>query len=104
MSEQAALPPCPKDVADRGDILNANGFGFQSPGGVQDYFVIARVGEDDIPDHQMNLIKQETGSKTVANNNWLGRAFLQVHWTEYNLIDRILNMLLQLDIAFFDSQ
>ncbi len=93
------LLKCPDDIVRRGTILNCNGFGFQEPGGVKNYFVIARLA-DDISNNNLEQITNISGSKTVENKDFIGRDFLIIHWSEYILIDNVLNALLSIGLKF----
>lgn len=80
----------------RAEIIWSNGFGFQPMG---EKFVIASL-EKEISSTKLEKISQESGAKTVDNCDWIGRDYLIVQWTEYQLIDKILNSLLSNQISF----
>lgn len=96
-----SLPPCPKDLQRVAAILFHNGFGFQSPdeGSDKDSFIICKFTKD-APDSDLVSLKDKSGSKTVYLTDWIGYNFLGVHWTEYNLIPKILTEFLNLGYGF----
>ena len=96
-----ALSPCPKDLQRVASLLFHNGFGFQSPdtGLDKDCFVICKFVKY-FSASDLEVIKAKSGSSTVHLIDWIGYNFLQVHWTEYNLIPEILTAFLNLDYGF----
>ena len=90
---------CPKDLSTRATILSLNGFGFQGPDeGVKTKFVMCFCRNLD--NEELQNLKQLSGSVTVNCDDWIGREYLQLHWTEYNKINSVLTSLLQLNISF----
>ncbi len=83
----------------RAAILHHNAFGFQPPDqGVRDEFVIASISE--IGNNQIKKINEMADTKTVKEIDWVGRYFIGVHWTEYNKIETIFNVMLKLGMIF----
>jgi hypothetical protein len=82
-----------------------NGFGFQPlneecPGGLV-FAKIGTTGSIDSPEYQsfseadtMSLVTTATGSNTFRIINFLGRDFMSVHFSEWNLIPKIVKALL----------
>jgi hypothetical protein len=96
------LLPCPEDVRGRGNILYSNSFtGFQSPdenGSNRDYFIICFPHNED--DFDLTKIKEMSECKTLEIDDWLGRDYLKLHWTEYNKIYLVLTSMLKLGYSF----
>ena len=90
----------PEELKRRGATLYYNGFGFQPPGeGVEDVFVIAKLSRD----YEENLwekVRELSGSESVERINWLGRVFVQLHWSEYAIIEHVLTAMLKVGMSF----
>ena len=96
--EQQNLPPCPEIVKERAAILHANGFGFRDPArDTWDYFALARVDEV-MPN--LNKIMEISGTKTLIQTSFIENYYIDIHWTEYNKIEFVLNAMLTLAIPF----
>lgn len=91
---------CPEDVKRRGLILYHNSFaGFQEPGGGgPNCFLLCFC--KNLRDEEINQIKELSGSTTLEQGDFIGRDFLEINWTEYNKIEAILNIMLQLGYGY----
>lgn len=98
---ETSLASCPADVKQRGLILHSNGFsGFQAPDGPgKDCFGVCMFCDDSVMT-DLEVIKKETGSHTLRNDDWIGRDYLVVHWSEHSRIPLILNALLKRGHSF----
>lgn len=90
------MEDCPKIVKKRGEILYRNGPGFQPLG---NGFVIAGLA-DEIELNKLEKIREESKAKSVNCINWIGRDFLTIYWSEYCLINKVFNTLLNNGISF----
>lgn len=87
---------CPIDVKRRADILECNSFkGFQSPGtgAGADSFMICWC-DDNLSDHEVNKIKELSGSQTLYYGDYIGRGYMTIKWNEYNKITNVFNAML----------
>lgn len=94
------LEKCPPQVIKRASILYNNSLGFEPPTEEAPHFVIASLPDSDLSHHHLTSLRRLSGSKTVNLIDFLGREFLTIHWTEYSLIDKVLDTLLKIDIRF----
>ena len=92
----SALPACPEDVRKRASILWHNSFsGVQAPGdgGDPNKYIVCWCKE--LTKEQWAVVKQGSGSETVHLDDYLGRAYIEIHWTEYDKIESVLTSMLQ---------
>lgn len=102
------LEECPPEVINRADVLYFNGFsGFQGPpGGGKDRFVLCwphfggfteseRFERDVVPQ-----LRESSGARTLRLDDWIGRDYLSVHWSEYDKRFDVLSALLRAGHAF----
>lgn len=94
-------PACPEKVKIRAAALYCNGFtGFQEPdGGGKDCFVVCMFDDEKLI-VDLEEIKKEAKSETLVNDDWIGRDYLRIHWTEHNRIPLVLNTLLKRGHSF----
>jgi hypothetical protein len=98
---------CPQEVIDRAAVLYHNGFsGFQGPpGGGKDRFVLcwpsigwassAHFERDVVPQ-----LREASGAQTLRLDDWIGRDYLSVHWSEYHRRFDVLSAMLLRGYAF----
>ena len=92
MSAQEPYPDLLKKVLQAGYY---NGFGFQADGvEPPGYLVIAFLSRDDTPSIDENaetkVWQSDLQTNLIKIDEWLGRTFVQVHWTIYRRIPEIL--------------
>ena len=63
----------------RGNILYHNGLGYQAS---EDDLVFALWIDQDIPESEIESIRQSTGAKTLKQGSFIGRDYLQVDWED----------------------
>ncbi len=98
------MKTCPEGVKRRADVLYHNSFiGFQPPtdtsGSNKDCFVIC-IFDDSKLIADIEAIKKEAQCLTLCEDDWIGRDYLRVHWSEYNRIPVVLNTLLKRGHSF----
>lgn len=98
------LETCPQEVIDRADVLYFNGFsGFQGPpNGGKDRFVLCWPLIDVWEGNHLMVtrLSEACGVRTLRLNDWLGRDYLSVHWSEYHKRFDVLSAMLRAGHAF----
>ncbi len=95
------MQECPPDVVKRAEALYNNSFsGFQPPhGGGKDCFVICYFDSKDLI-KDMPEIRKESGCVSLVDDDWIGHAYLMLHWSEYAKITEVFNTLLKRGHSF----
>lgn len=92
------MDSCPDALLSRANILYFNSFnGFQGPD--SDYFYICLFNNDELID-DLTDINRDANCKTLTNDDWIGHDYLKIHWTEYNKINDVFNVLLKRGYSF----
>lgn len=85
---------CPADVVRRAEILYHNGFmGFQGPPGAgKSRFVLCWT--ECFSEEEIAALRDASGAQTLRGDDWIGRDYLSVHWSEYGKRVAVLNAML----------
>ena len=100
MINQQTLPDCPSDVTTRGAILYQNGFtGFQGPpGSGKSHFILC--WSECWTEEQMTTLRLTSGAQTLVCDDWIGRDYTAIHWSEYSKRVAVLDAMLSLGHRF----
>lgn len=103
MAEQQQA--CPDEVARRAAVLYHNGIsGFQGPpDGHRECFVLCWPHPDDARHFETEVlprVRTATGTVSLTLDDWIGRDYLRLHWTEYAKRFVVLSALLSEGVAF----
>ena len=94
------FPPDLKKVLLREEY---EGFGFQVSGAENGKIIFAKayssVRRKRIdPELLVQEIRENTGSRTIGINDWLGRNYLDIHYTEWEYIPKVIQWLLNTNL------
>lgn len=93
----------PAALKKQAEVRHHNGFGIQSPGtgSVGETYVLCyfRPRDDDKSTLVVRL-REISGSTTLFHDDWIGRHYLGIHWTEYDKIEAVLTRLIELGYNF----
>lgn len=89
---------CPIDLKKRAETLFYNGFGHRLSGNTFVACFCRKLNND-----ELTKLKTLSGARSLEQDEFLGRYYLLVHWSEYNKIKSILNHMLTLGLWFRTS-